>query len=174
MKKVPLALPSKNFMGRKRKCFLASSPILGRDRRPRLSVPASTIAPASCVGPLPLRSTILEWPWLVGVAFPACRACWLALKHMHTTFNQISSLSLQCGNAKGVPRGNVLAPFLDTSWGAPRSVAKKKTAQRAMKSRSMSVCRRRQLEMKSRQKQKEKTPVFNRSSKTGIFLYLLN
>jgi hypothetical protein len=27
--------------------------------------------------------------------------------------------------AKGVPRGNVLAPFLDTSWGVPRSVNKK-------------------------------------------------
>jgi len=45
-------------------------------------------------------------------AFSACRTCWLHLKHAPRTFNQISSLSLQCGNAGEVPEGTSGRVFL--------------------------------------------------------------
>jgi hypothetical protein len=67
------------------------------------------------------------------LAFSACRACWLPLKHTLTAFNQISSYALQCGKDRGVPRGNILADFL---WYFLCSATKKvhqKPAQRGAK-----------------------------------------
>jgi hypothetical protein len=45
-------------------------------------------------------------------AFSACRSCWQNMKHALKALNQISSLSMQSGNARGFPGGTPGRVFL--------------------------------------------------------------
>jgi len=72
----------------------------------------------------------------------ACRAWWMCGGRCIGSKMSFSSVCYVARQSQGGPGGNGRAPFLATSWGAPRSGIKKDgTDQRALKARSMIVRR---------------------------------